>query len=48
MNCNNKKQYTKKDAETIKNLRRKEGVLLRIYPCPFGNHFHLTKKDAHR
>lgn len=43
-NCG-KQAYTKKDAQTAANKRRREGVeYIRIYPCPFGDggHWHLT------
>lgn len=47
--CRSKKAYTKKDAATARNfLEGKNGVKLRIYPCPYGNHWHLTHKKARR
>jgi hypothetical protein len=38
--------YTKKEAQEAKNRRRKNHVLLRIYPCPEGNHWHLTHTNV--
>lgn len=42
--CLHKKGYGKKTAQTVKNKRAKEGVELRIYPCPFCRAWHLTHK----
>lgn len=47
--CNGKKCYTKRDAQTMRNTRIKKGHdLLRIYPCPRCNWWHLTSLNAHR
>lgn len=45
MSCHSgKKEYTKKEAATIKNLREQSGSgPLRIYACPDCNWWHLTK-----
>lgn len=47
MNCKTGKRcYDKKGAQTARNKRAREGERnLRIYPCPFGNHFHLTHRE---
>lgn len=42
--CLHKKQYLKKTAQTVKNQRAKEGIILRIYPCPLCKAWHLTHK----
>lgn len=42
-NCRSKKKYDKKGAQTIRNaLWRMKHEDLKIYPCPFGSHWHLT------
>lgn len=44
-NCKNKKRYDKKGALTIRNaLYKIKHEDLKIYPCPFGAHWHLTSK----
>lgn len=41
--CKEKKQYDKKGALTLRNWWwHKERKVLKVYPCPFGNHWHLT------
>ncbi len=43
--CDGKTCYDKKGAQTAANLRFKNAhQKLRIYPCPQGNHWHLTSK----
>ena len=50
--CEGKKKYTKKDALTIRNLRqsghRQAEQGLNIYPCPFGDHWHLSSVKRKR
>lgn len=47
--CENKTHFSKKDAETIRNISRKSrGVLLRVYHCQECNSWHLTHKNASR
>ena len=43
--CMGKRQYSKKDALTMRNVQIKKGKAkdLRVYQCPFCNTFHLTK-----
>lgn len=47
--CLHKKPYTKKEAQTIRNLRLEQGEkYLRIYPCPLCNNWHLTHKNKEK
>lgn len=47
--CLHKRQYTKKEAQTIRNQRLFQGEkYLRIYPCPLCNSWHLTHKNKER
>jgi len=41
----NKRKYRKKEAQNMRNLRRGDGHLLRIYRCEICNFWHLTGKD---
>lgn len=40
--CNGKIIYDKKTAATARNWAKGKGRMVRIYPCPLGNHWHLT------
>lgn len=41
--CGGKKIYNKRGAQTTRNDQQRRGnAILRIYPCPKGNHWHLT------
>lgn len=41
--CRKKKAYDKRGAQTMRNLLWKnEHKELKIYPCPWGAHWHLT------
>jgi hypothetical protein len=44
--CLSKNSYrNREDAIRVANFRHEvAGVELRVYPCQFGYHFHLTKK----
>lgn len=43
--CDKKQVYSKKDAQTVRNLRMKSGSKeLRIYHCPICNGWHLTSQ----
>ena len=45
-----KRQYTKREAETIRNLRlrsgRKRPDVLRIYHCDVCNCYHMTHQES--
>lgn len=50
----NKPCYTKRQAQTVRNRRtgptrrrkrRDSASFLRIYQCPYCNHWHLTHKE---
>ena len=49
MLCDNKRKYTKKEAEEQLNYRLQEGAerTLRIYECPDCNWWHLTKAERY-
>lgn len=42
--------FDKKTAQTKRNSLERMGLQrgLDIYPCPLGNHWHLTRKDKFR
>jgi hypothetical protein len=42
--CDGKRCYTKRDAQTMRNAKKREGKLLRIYPCKECGGWHLTHK----
>jgi len=47
--CDGKKIYRKRDAQQMRNARKRDGVILRIYPCAECGGWHLTHKlDDHR
>lgn len=45
--CEQKGQYSKKDAQTIVNHLKKQGRQIRKYHCPFCNLWHITHKEKY-